>query len=231
MMKDEAEGADCHSSSSSRDEEWMMTRGGPLSPSSFIPHLSSFAFDASPLPPYTARWLLRKDGGMATPVVSVVGWHNAGKTTFIVALVEALKAAGYRVAVIKHAGRHYSLDREGTDTWRFARAGSDVVGIIGPHGAALMERSAEEPALEDILPRLPGDLDLIIVEGYKQRPLPKIDVRAAGAEPITGPGEVLAAVEPLSAAPGEAPAFRPEDIQRVVARLVERGLLGARGRG
>jgi molybdopterin-guanine dinucleotide biosynthesis protein MobB len=130
-----------------------------------------------------------------TPFVTVVGWHNAGKTLFIERLVEELKERGLRVGVLKHAGSHITMDREGTDTWRFARAGADVVAIAGPGQFAYIERSAEELLLEEALARLPKGLDLVLVEGYKSLPLPKIVVQRDEAEPaITGPGEVLATV-------------------------------------
>jgi len=146
-------------------------------------------------------------------VVTVVGWHNVGKTLFVERLVAALKRRGLRLAVIKHTGTHFDVDHEGTDTWRFARAGSDVVGIVGPHGLALMERSAGEPAVEDVLRRLPGDLDLVLLEGYKSLPLPKVVIRGASTEPeITGPGPILCTLAMRSAASSES-AYGEEEIE------------------
>ena len=147
-----------------------------------------------------------------TPFVTVVGWHNAGKTLFIERLVAELKRRGLRVGVLKHAGSHITMDREGTDTWRFARAGADVVGIAGPEGFAYIERTPEELLLDAALARLPEGLDLVLVEGYKSMPLPKIVVRGDEAEPaITGPGEVLATVR----ADG--------DLSSIVVLLADRG--------
>ncbi len=148
-------------------------------------------------------------------VVTVVGWHNAGKTLFVELLIAELKRRGLRVAVIKHTRSHYDVDHEGTDTWRFARAGGDVVGIVGPHGLVLMERSAEELSVAQVLDRLPADLDLIILEGYKSLPLPKIVIRGEATEPaITGPGVIL---WELTARPDGSggPAFPSQEISAV----------------
>lgn len=169
---------------------------------------------------------------MRFPVVTIVGWHNVGKTLLIERLVAVLKARGYRVAIVKHSGSHFDLDREGSDTWRFAQAGGDVIGLVGPHGLALMERTGAEPPLEEMLERLPADVDIVLVEGYKGRALPKIDVR--GSEPdraIRGPGELLAVVaaEPQ---PGEdAPVFGPEEVEALADLLERRGLLARRRSG
>ena len=138
-----------------------------------------------------------------TPVVTVVGWHDAGKTLLVELLVAELKRRGVRMAVIKHTRGRFDVDREGTDTWRFARAGSDVVGIVGPQGLALIERTERELALADVLGRLPSDLDLVIVEGYKSLPLPKIVVRGdEGETPIEGPGEILLVLHAARSAAG-----------------------------
>ena len=153
------------------------------------------------------------------PFVTVVGWHNAGKTLFIEHLVGELKRRGLRVAVLKHAGSRIRMDREGTDTWRFALAGADVVGIAGPEEFAYIERTPEELRLDAALARLPEGLDVVIVEGYKSLPLPKIVVRRDETEPaIEGPGEVLATVR------------ADQDTAPIADLLAERGYVrGGRG--
>ncbi|MBC7236640.1 MAG: molybdopterin-guanine dinucleotide biosynthesis protein B, partial [Chloroflexi bacterium] len=118
-------------------------------------------------------------------VVSVVGWHNAGKTTVIERLVSALKSLGLRVATIKHTREEIRMDAPGTDTWRFAEAGSDLVIIAGAKQTIVLERRAKEETLEELLRRVPADTDLVITEGYKKAQTPKIEVRRAeiGGEP------------------------------------------------
>ncbi len=168
--------------------------------------------------------------------IGVVGWHNAGKTRFIEALVRALKGRGLRVATIKHAHGPIEIDHPGTDTWRFAQAGSDLVIIAGHDLLAWLERPLEEPTLEAILARLPEDIQFVIVEGYKGSALPKFEVLRAGAPPerITPDEQLLALVTEADgpAWPG-VPRISPEDAERALAILAAKGILpgpdGAQG--
>ena len=167
---------------------------------------------------------------MTTPIVSVVGWHNAGKTAFLERLIVELKRRGLRVATIKHTRGQFELDRPGTDTWRYAEAGSDVIAISGRRRVALIERVDEELSLEQVVERLPADLDLIITEGYKRARTPKIEVIGTGSREgrIAPAGELLALVTQEGTG-GEneqgVPCFAPGDAAGVADLLVARGLI------
>jgi molybdopterin-guanine dinucleotide biosynthesis protein MobB len=171
---------------------------------------------------------------MAIPVVSVVGWHNAGKTTFVERLIAELKRRGLRVATIKHSREHFQVDREGTDTWRYAQAGSDVVLISGQGGLALIERREDDLSLEQIVARVPPDVDLIIAEGFKRAHTPKIEVTRAGVPGgrIAPEDELLALVtDDLTQAEGSAlpgVRFAPEDAVGVADLMQARGFLNPR---
>ena len=129
-------------------------------------------------------------------IVAVVGWHNSGKSTFIVRLLGAAKARGLRVGVIKHTRGEFVMDREGTDTWRFREAGADLVAISGPRAFAVYEALLEEESLERVLARLPKTLDFIILEGYKGADVPKIEVwrQEVGGPRIASQGDLIALV-------------------------------------
>lgn len=171
---------------------------------------------------------LNGGGILVVTAIGVVGWHNVGKTRFIEALVRALKARGLRVATIKHAHGHIEIDHPGTDTWRFAQAGSDLVVIVGHHLLAWLERPDREPSLEDVLMRLPGDIELAIVEGYKESTLPKFEVvkNASGSEQrIVPPDQLLALVmEGESPLPGVR-CLALEDAEGAIEILIAKGLL------
>ncbi|MDR7519988.1 MAG: molybdopterin-guanine dinucleotide biosynthesis protein B [Armatimonadota bacterium] len=128
-------------------------------------------------------------------VVSVVGAKGAGKTYVIERLVPELRRRGYRVAVLKHDVHGFEIDREGTDTWRIARAGAEIVAIVGPDRQAVLRPVSGEPPLGEILSRLDG-VDLIVLEGYSQAAYPKIEVRRRGVVTDKPPpaGPVLAVV-------------------------------------
>ena len=165
---------------------------------------------------------------MTTPIISVIGWHDAGKTTFIVRLVEELKRRGLRVATIKHSRGHFEIDRPGSDTWRLAQAGSDVVVISGKRQMALIEQSADELSLTEIVARLPADIDLVIAEGYKSLPTPKIIVArdGVGQGRIAFSGEVVALVTDGTTMTRDGVAcFSPMDAAGVADLLVARGFI------
>jgi molybdopterin-guanine dinucleotide biosynthesis protein B len=109
------------------------------------------------------------------PVVSLVGKSGVGKTTALERIIGELKKRGYKVGTIKHDTHGFDLDKPGKDSWRHARAGSDVVVISGPSKMALVRQLEREMPLDQVV-ELMGDLDLVLTEGYKTGSKPKIEV-------------------------------------------------------
>ncbi len=108
------------------------------------------------------------------PFVSVIGRGNTGKTTLIRKLIRELGQLSYRVAVIKHdPDDHGEVDREGSDTWVFRKEGSHAVILASPSKVTLFRTTENEQLPEELFP-LCGNVDLIILEGYKKRDYPKI---------------------------------------------------------
>ncbi|MCU0607204.1 MAG: molybdopterin-guanine dinucleotide biosynthesis protein B [Candidatus Edwardsbacteria bacterium] len=107
------------------------------------------------------------------PIISIVGPSDSGKTTLAVKLVRALKRKGHRVGVLKHTHAAIKLDRAGTDTDRFRRAGA-ALSAISDDGllASFCDISGTPP--RTIFGMLTNGLDLLIVEGYKKELLPKL---------------------------------------------------------
>ena len=108
------------------------------------------------------------------PIFGFSGYSNSGKTTLIEKLIVSLKARGLRVAVIKHHGHEeFEIDKEGKDSWKFAQAGADVSIISSPKKTAYMEqRSLEFRQLVSMI----RDVDLILVEGFKNEAIAQIGV-------------------------------------------------------
>jgi molybdopterin-guanine dinucleotide biosynthesis protein B len=99
-------------------------------------------------------------------VVSVVGFHGAGKTRVAEAIIRELVKRGYKVGAIKHVrDEDFSIDRPGKDTWRHARAGAEVIASLAPNEFATIEKRHVE--LEDAIARFEG-LDFLIVEGFRE---------------------------------------------------------------
>ena len=111
-------------------------------------------------------------------VLGIAGWKNSGKTTLVVRLVEELTRRGWLVSTLKHAHHDAEIDLPGTDTFRHRQAGaSEVLLATGRRWALMHElRDEEEPSLDELLARL-SPCDLVIVEGYKSAPHPKIETR------------------------------------------------------
>jgi len=104
------------------------------------------------------------------PVIAVVGTKKTGKTLAVEALVHGLSAKGYRVATAKHIPESdFTIDREGADTWRHARAGAKVVVSVSPTELAVIKRTATGSMnLARIVMECGEDVDLLILEGFKK---------------------------------------------------------------
>lgn len=111
---------------------------------------------------------------MSIPVYSFVAYSNTGKTTFLEKLVPELKSRGLRVAVYKHDGHDFEIDKEGKDSWRMTKAGADVTLISSKTKAVIMENRSIDPI--ELVSRI-KDVDVIIVEGYKAGPWKKLAMR------------------------------------------------------
>ena len=109
-------------------------------------------------------------------IVSFVGKSGTGKTTLIEAAIKELKKKGFRVAVIKHAHHGFEMDKPGKDTWRFAQAGSDMVLVSSPGRVAIIEQVSDELSCEEAIGRVYGNVDIILVEGFKQSSKVKVEV-------------------------------------------------------
>jgi molybdopterin-guanine dinucleotide biosynthesis protein B len=159
------------------------------------------------------------------PVVSVVGKSDAGKTTLLEKIIPELKRRGYRVATVKHDAHSFEIDQPGKDTWRHRQAGADVVVISAKDKMAIIRRLDEEMSLPQITDMITG-VDIILTEGFKRGPAPKIEV--SRREKST---ELLCAVDELVAVATDqrfdipAPQFALDDAAGLVD-LLERRFLG-----
>jgi molybdopterin-guanine dinucleotide biosynthesis protein MobB len=94
-----------------------------------------------------------------------------------VALVGELVRRGHRVMTIKHGHHSAQVDTEGTDSWRhFHEGGAERVLLATPHGRTLFERGEDVYDPVVLARRYLSEADIILVEGYKQSDLPKIEV-------------------------------------------------------
>jgi molybdopterin-guanine dinucleotide biosynthesis protein MobB len=124
---------------------------------------------------------------VSTRILSIIGHKNSGKTTLAVALASELVRRGHRVMTIKHGHHPADADRKGTDTWRHFHEGkAERVLIASPELRVLFERSADNYDPVALARKYMDGADIVLTEGYKAAPLPKIEVyrKAVADTPI-----------------------------------------------
>jgi molybdopterin-guanine dinucleotide biosynthesis adapter protein len=114
-------------------------------------------------------------------VFGLSGWSGSGKTTLVEKLLPVFAGRGLRVSTLKHAHHNFELDQPGKDSWRHRQAGAVEVMVTSAKRWALIHevRSETEPDFRALLARMSA-VDLVIVEGFKREPLPKLEVRRIG---------------------------------------------------
>ena len=109
-------------------------------------------------------------------VLGLLGWSGSGKTHLLTRLLPLLIARGLSVSTVKHAHHGFDLDQPGKDSYQHREAGAREVLIASGRRWALMhELDQSEPPLADLLARM-APVDLVLVEGFKSNPHPKIEV-------------------------------------------------------
>lgn len=109
---------------------------------------------------------------MPKRAVAFTGPSNSGKTTTIVRIAKILKSS-YRLAIVKHdPSDKAEFDKVGKDSWKFSQIGAEVV-VTSPTRTTFFSKHPRK--IEDII-KLVGDVDLVIVEGLKTLPLPRIAI-------------------------------------------------------
>jgi molybdopterin-guanine dinucleotide biosynthesis protein B len=125
-------------------------------------------------------------------VVGFAGFSGSGKTQLVERLIPALKLMGLRVSVVKHAHHEFDIDHPGKDTYRHRQAGAFEVIVASDRRLALM-REFEQPArmsVHHLLAELYDGVDWVLVEGFKDSNLPKIEVwRASSGKPARYPDD------------------------------------------
>jgi molybdopterin-guanine dinucleotide biosynthesis protein B len=158
-------------------------------------------------------------------ILGLTGWSGSGKTTLLTALLPQFAARGLSVSTVKHAHHGFDLDQPGKDSWRHRQAGAREVLISSGRRWALLHEldRPEEPGLADLLARL-QPVDLVLVEGFKANPHPKIEVfRENLGRPPIWPGRedivAVAAEGPVDAA--GRPVLPLNDPKEVVTWVLE----------
>jgi molybdopterin-guanine dinucleotide biosynthesis protein B len=163
------------------------------------------------------------------PIVLIVGQKGSGKTALMQELIQEFIRRGYKVGAFKRASHHLDLDREDKDTARFARAGANAVAAAAPDKVAFYRTTPELWDPERLRDRFFEDVDIILGEGFKQAPLPKIEVVRNQHQAKEVERHGLIAVVSDMPLQSDAPRFSSSDISGI-ADLIENQVRLQRGK-
>ncbi len=135
-------------------------------------------------------------------IIGLAGWSGSGKTTLLAKVIPRLVVRGLKVSTLKHAHHGFDVDQPGKDSHTHRAAGATEVLVSSANRWALVHelRGQAEPALGALLAKL-SPVDLVLVEGYKREPHPKLEV-----------------YEPLPAA--RVPVVDLDDVERIADLLI-----------
>lgn len=171
-------------------------------------------------------------------VIGFAGYSGSGKTTLVEQLIPALRLHGLRVSVVKHAHHKFDIDHVGKDSWRHREAGAYEVAVASDRRMALMREFEQRhlPSVHELLAELDPRADWVLVEGFKDSDLPKIEIwrpssphcRERPALYPHDPGIVAVAVtvaadEPQLPVPTTLPLLNLDDPRAVVQWLLAQG--------
>src|SRR5437588_783846 len=157
-------------------------------------------------------------------MIGLAGWSGSGKTTLLKRLIPRIIARGLTVSTLKHAHHAFDIDQPGKDSHSHRMAGATEVLIGSARRWALVHelRGADEPPLGALLEKL-APVDLVIIEGYKRAPHPKLEVhRAAVGKPLIAPDDpaVVAVAADVPLPQLKVPLVELDDIDAVVDILI-----------
>lgn len=159
------------------------------------------------------------------PAIAIVGESGSGKTDLVKRLIVEFKKRGKRIAVVKHCHEKIKLDKEGTDSWLFSEAGSDITVASSSNGIASVRKVDTDTSIAEILRFIGGSVDLVIFEGYKKGKIPKIEVhREETNKDLACPVQVLSAVATDSKLDIDIPQLPLNDASKI-ADFIEDNLL------
>lgn len=116
------------------------------------------------------------------PLLGFAAASGTGKTTLLTQLIPLLKNNHLRVGVIKHSHHDFEIDYEGKDSFRLRHAGATPMVLVSKHRRVLISEFSplQEPTLnEQVALFSHNDVDLILVEGFRDEPFSKIEIHRA----------------------------------------------------
>ncbi|MFO8057062.1 MAG: molybdopterin-guanine dinucleotide biosynthesis protein B [bacterium] len=155
------------------------------------------------------------------PVIGITGTSGVGKTELLISLIKELRNRGYQVAAIKHTYHQVDIDRPGKDSHKMFQAGARAVGLASKNQLAAYMETDEQQDPRDIAVKMFPRVDLVLVEGFKDAPIPRIGVLRKEVSPETPDKKgLIAMVSDMETDPA-VPGFGFDDISDI-AELLEK---------
>jgi len=120
---------------------------------------------------------------MSVPLLAIAGWSGTGKTTLLQQVIPILSSRGIRAGLIKHTHHQMDVDTPGKDSYLLRKAGASQVMVARSERWALMCETPEKTSIDlpYLLSRMDhSTLEIVLVEGFKEEPVPKIVLWRAG---------------------------------------------------
>ena len=114
----------------------------------------------------------------APALLALRGPSGVGKTTLLEALLPVLQSRGLRVGTLKHSRHPHPIDKPGSDSHRHLAAGAARAAFLSGAGLAVFE--AGQPYPDRVFQRVFADCDLVLVEGWRERALPFLQLHRPG---------------------------------------------------
>ena len=159
-----------------------------------------------------------------TKVVGIVGWKDVGKTFFVTEIINLLVKKGYKVGTIKHAHHDFDIDKPGTDSFKHRQSGaSEVIISSSKRWAKIIENNKTEKKLNELLREF-IDVDLVIVEGFKNENHPKIEIIGQNSKIVNYEIKNVVAIVADHKTKSNIPLFMRNDIESLTEFIINKFL-------
>ncbi len=167
------------------------------------------------------------------PIISIVGKSGSGKTTLLEKVISELTRRGYSVGVLKHDAHGFEIDHEGKDSWRHKQAGAKVVALSSPERFAVINDVDREWTPERLAACYLSGVDVVVTEGFKKSPFPKIEVvrKANSSRPVCGKDKLLIAFASDFRVSRRLPVYKLNDFKGIADLIEEKIIKGHRDSG
>jgi len=158
-----------------------------------------------------------------TKVIGIVGWKDVGKTHLVTEIIKLLVAKNYRVGSIKHAHHDFDIDKPGTDSFKHRESGSSQVIISSSKRWAKINENIDnrEKSLKELIEEF-ENIDIIIVEGFKNEIHPKIEIITNNVEISNSKINNVIAIVSDVMLNSNTPVFKKNEIKSLVEFIIKK---------